>query len=78
MIWRYLVTAVNIATCRDASIKFIDKNNNGIVDNAMVTIDGFLVSDNIAVTEIKTIGSAWSPKRKLTRKRPASRVRVCL
>ena len=48
---------VNIATCRDASIKFIDKNNNGIVDNAMVTIDGFLVSDNIAVTEIKTIGS---------------------
>ncbi|MGI6735459.1 MAG: endonuclease/exonuclease/phosphatase family protein [Bacilli bacterium] len=48
---------VNIGTCRDASIPFVDKNNNGIVDNAMVSIDGFLVSDNISVTEIKTIGS---------------------
>ncbi|MFA5486376.1 MAG: hypothetical protein WC275_04800, partial [Bacilli bacterium] len=44
-------------TCRDASIPFQDKNNNGIVDNAMVSIDGFLVSDNIEVTHIETIGS---------------------
>ena len=47
----------NIGTCRDASIPFSDKNNNGIVDNAMVSIDGFLVSDNIEVTHIETIGS---------------------
>lgn len=47
----------NIGTCRDASIPFADKNENGIIDNAMVTIDGFLVSDNIEVTDIKTIGS---------------------
>lgn len=47
----------NIGTCRDASIPFVDKNNNGIVDNAMVTIDGFLVSDNIDVTSVETIGS---------------------
>lgn len=47
----------NIGTCRDASIPFQDKNGNGIVDNSMVTIDGFLVSDNIEVTKIETIGS---------------------
>jgi endonuclease/exonuclease/phosphatase family metal-dependent hydrolase len=47
----------NIGTCRDASIPFQDKNNNGIIDNAMVSIDGFLVSDNIEVTNIETIGS---------------------
>ncbi len=47
----------NIGTCRDASIPFDDKNENGIVDNSMVTIDGFLVSDNIEVTNIETIGS---------------------
>ena len=47
----------NIGTARDASVPFADKNNNGIVDPAMVAIDGFLVSDNISVTNIKTIGS---------------------
>ena len=47
----------NIGTCRDSSIPFVDKNDNGIVDNAMVSIDGFLVSDNIDVTFIETIGS---------------------
>lgn len=47
----------NIGTCRDASIPFQDKNGNGIVDNAMVSIDGFLVSDNVEVSLIETIGS---------------------
>lgn len=47
----------NIGTCRDASIPFVDQNNNGIVDNSMVTIDGFLVSDNIEITAIETVGS---------------------
>ncbi len=47
----------NLGTARDASIPFQDKNNNGIIDNAMVTIDGFFVSDNINVTSVETIGS---------------------
>ncbi len=48
---------INIGTVRDASIPFVDKNNNGIVDNAMVVIDGFLTSDNITVSSVETIGS---------------------
>lgn len=51
---------VNFPTCRDASIPFADKNDNGLIDNFMVTIDGFLVSDNIEVTNIETLGSANS------------------
>lgn len=47
----------NLPTCRDASIPFADANNNGIIDNFMVTIDGFLVSSNIEVTNVETIGS---------------------
>lgn len=50
----------NYPTCRDASINFLDKNENGIIDNFMVTIDGFLVSDNIEVVSIETLGSAGS------------------
>lgn len=48
---------VNIGTVRDSSVPFADKNNNGIVDNAMVVIDGFLTSDNISVSTVETIGS---------------------
>lgn len=47
----------NLPTCRDASIPFADKNENGIIDNFMVTIDGFLVSSNIDVLDVTTIGS---------------------
>lgn len=47
----------NLATARDASIPFVDANNNGIIDNAMVSIDGFLVSDNISVSSVVTLGS---------------------
>lgn len=36
----------------------------------MVTIDGFLVSDNIAVTEIKTIGSGLVSKENLPESDP--------
>ncbi len=48
---------INIGTVRDSSVPFEDKNNNGIVDNAMVIIDGFLTSDNISVTHVETLGS---------------------
>ncbi|MDI9504325.1 MAG: hypothetical protein QM205_05250 [Bacillota bacterium] len=50
-------TGVNIPTCRDASVPYGDLNNNGILDNFVVSIDGFLVSDNIEVIETVTIGS---------------------
>ena len=55
--------------CATSSVPFEDKNNNGIVDNAMVIIDGFLTSDNISVTHVETLGSgAGLQEEKLTRK----------
>lgn len=47
----------NLPSARDASIPFLDKNNNDIIDNFMCSIDGFLVSSNISVELIETIGS---------------------
>lgn len=49
--------AVNLPSARDASIPFVDKNENGIIDNFMCAIDGFLVSSNIEVELIETVGS---------------------
>lgn len=48
---------VNLPSARDASIPFVDKNENDIIDNFMCSIDGFLVSDNIVVNLVETIGS---------------------
>lgn len=48
---------LNLETCRDASLPFDDANENGILDNFIVTIDGFLVSSNIEVIDVLTIGS---------------------
>lgn len=48
---------VNLPSARDASIAFVDKNENDIIDNFMCSIDGFLVSDNIIVDSVETIGS---------------------
>lgn len=47
----------NLATCRDAALPFGDRNSNDVLDNSLVTIDGYIVSDNINVTDIETIGS---------------------
>ena len=50
-------TDPSIPTCRDASIPFQDEDNNGILDNFACVIDGFLVSDNISVDHVQTVGS---------------------
>lgn len=47
----------SIPTCRDASIPFQDENSNGILDNFACVIDGFIVSDNITVSHVQTVGS---------------------
>lgn len=52
--------ATNLPSARDASLPFQDKNDNGIIDNFMCAIDGFLVSSNIFVERIETIGSGPS------------------
>jgi hypothetical protein len=50
-------TGTNLPTCRDAALPLQDENENGMIDNFLISIDGFLVSDNINVNEIKTVGS---------------------
>ena len=49
--------AVNLPSARDASIPFQDKNENGIIDNFMCAIDGFLVSSNVLVERVEVVGS---------------------
>ena len=50
-------TGINVPTCRDASVPFQDENDNDILDNFACVIDGFLVSDNISVQHVQTVGS---------------------
>lgn len=49
--------ATNLPSARDASIPFVDANDNGIIDNFMCAIDGFLVSSNVNVTSVDVVGS---------------------
>ncbi len=56
-----IAAADNIPTCRDPSIPWQDENNNGILDNFLCTIDGFLVSANLEVTLIENIAGGDDP-----------------
>lgn len=52
-----IAAADNIPTCRDPSIPWQDENNNGILDNFLCTIDGFLVSPNLEVVRVENIAA---------------------
>ncbi len=52
-----IAAADNIPTCRDPSIPWQDENNNGILDNFLCTIDGFLVSPNLEVLKVENIAA---------------------
>lgn len=52
-----IAAADNIPTCRDPSIPWQDENNNGILDNFLCTIDGFLVSANLEVSLVENIAA---------------------
>ncbi|MCX5775973.1 MAG: hypothetical protein NTV44_06475 [Firmicutes bacterium] len=49
--------ADNLPTCRDPSIPFQDENENGIIDNFLCVIDGFMVSDNVSVIQVQNINA---------------------
>ena len=49
--------ADNIPTCRDPSIPMQDANENGIIDNFLCVIDGFMVSNNISVLGVENINA---------------------
>jgi endonuclease/exonuclease/phosphatase family metal-dependent hydrolase len=52
-----IAAADNIPTCRDPSIPWQDENDNGILDNFLCTIDGFLVSDNLEIIRVQNIAA---------------------